>query len=61
MTLSAFATNQHADYGQRSHVSIAVHSCGRRYSLYCAETDWLNYRRACRKANQLINASRSDH
>jgi len=26
-----------------------------------AETDRLNYRRACRKANQLINASRSDH
>ena len=33
----------------------------RRWQATGAETDRLNYRRACRKANQLINASRSDH
>ena len=51
--LSAEAVNADAKRGRRR--------LERRWKATGAETDRLNYRRACRKANQLINASRSDH
>ena len=39
----------------------SMSGCSELASHRCRDSDRLNYRRACRKANQLINLPRSDH